>query len=586
MNEKYERAASKSLVWRDLIARLGHDGNHVNTNHDKGPIVFRKHRVEGISGIAGRLVSCSIVSWVLLLGFSLSALILAMLGIIYGVNSILAGLVIAGSLANLWNTIKLRRIVHVLTLSHEYKADRVGKSNLSMSEPIARDRDLSGSKRDQLGGIDPLTGLRNRDQLAQLLQTKLRDTARYGGPIALLVFDVKRLRDVNGYYGYRVGDGVLQQLARRLSAVAQAGSHAFRIGNDNFALILDEADDRDQIERFARLAQLAVSRPLHINGCDISPQISVGIAMAPHHARNFEQLLHSAELALDLAKKSENADVKIFEKDMDAVLRSRRSIERELKRAMSERLLTLHYQPQFDLRSGAVCGVEALMRWPHPTWGMVPPMTFIAVAESTGLIRSMGVWLIRQACQQIVAWRDAGHDLSMAVNISAAQLRQPEMAQIVRDALAATGCEPGRLELEVTESLFVDPSETKMRLCLNRLAEMGVRLAIDDFGTGYSSLSYLKRLPVDKIKIDKSFLIDVGKNSVDEELVRAIIGLAKTLGKDVLAEGVEESAQRQFLVREGCDQAQGFYFAKPMPEQNCTIFLNNRRSLESEPICA
>ncbi|MEO1017357.1 MAG: EAL domain-containing protein [Pseudomonadota bacterium] len=458
--------------------------------------------------------------------------------------------------------------------------------NSVLAEPFGLTNDLSSNATSRSSSVDPLTGLQNRHQLALLLPALLSQLSPAAKSIALLVIDVRRLREINGYHGYRIGDGVLQQIGRRIAAFQQDGSIGFRIGSDHFALVIRDVAFSEYSEDDAQVVQNALARPMHINGCDITPEVNVGVALAPLHARTYEQLLRSAELALDVAKRSESSEPRVFKRDMDAILRSRRSIERELKRAMKERTLELHYQPQFDLRSGTVCGVEALMRWRHPEWGMVPPTTFISVAESSGLIRPMGVWLLHQACRQIVAWRNAGHDLSMAVNISAAQLRQPEMARIVRDALVATNCEPERLELEVTESLFVDPSEITMRLCLNRIAEMGVRLAIDDFGTGYSSLAYLKRLPVGKIKIDKSFLVDIGRNNIDEELVRAIIGLAKTFGKDVLAEGVEQAEQRRFLDREGCDQAQGYYFARPMPANQCTAFLETQKNLAKQALCA
>lgn len=278
-------------------------------------------------------------------------------------------------------------------------------------------------------------------------------------------------------------------------------------------------------------------------------------------------------MAVDDAKRAGGRRCRVFDRGMVAAMQFRNEIERDLAEAIEEGALNLHYQPQLDLAMGRITSVEALMRWTHPTRGVIPPTTFIPIAEASGLIKPMGTWLIHEACRTARRWQDMGLEIGMAINISAAQLRQQDLPEIVTRALVENGLSPDRLELELTESLFVDPSELMMRRSLDRLAEMGIRLAIDDFGTGYSSLAYLKRLPVQKIKIDKSFTQGIGREEVDEALVRVIIHLARTFGKLVLAEGVETEAQHHFLADEGCDAAQGYLFAKPMPLALCTEHL-------------
>jgi EAL domain-containing protein (putative c-di-GMP-specific phosphodiesterase class I) len=249
-------------------------------------------------------------------------------------------------------------------------------------------------------------------------------------------------------------------------------------------------------------------------------------------------------------------------------------LEKELRRAIEQDELVLHYQPQVDLASGGVLAVEALLRWKHPDRGTVAPQTFIPIAEASGLIRPMGAWVLAEACRAARRWHDQGLTIGISVNVSAAQLKHQDLPATVAKALESSGISPATLELELTESMFVDPAQLAMHRAVQAIAAMGVRLAIDDFGTGYSSLGYLKRLPVHKIKIDKSFVRELGSDAGDAAIVRSIIGLAHSFGKHVLAEGVEEASQYRFLLAEGCHQGQGYYFARPMPESACTEFLS------------
>jgi diguanylate cyclase (GGDEF)-like protein len=422
------------------------------------------------------------------------------------------------------------------------------------------DRDLLT----ELGGAAWFKGVAN---------ARLDAARRSGGRIALLLVDLDRFSDINGFHGFRVGDHVLRQVARRLAVPERQGALLARLAGDRFALLRTDLGEEAAATAFAREIVESVARPICADGIELELSASVGVAIYPDHGGALEPMLRCAEMALGEAKRAGGGRGRIFCKRMDASLKARKAMERELRLAIEQGNFQLHYQPQVDLRTGRIGGVEALLRWPHRSQGMIPPVTFIPLAESSGLIRPLGAWVLAEAGRAARRWRDLGLELEVAVNLSAAQLRQQEIVALVGRVLADNQLPPHALELELTESLFVDPSELTLRRALERVAEMGVQLAIDDFGTGYSSLAYLKRLPVSKIKIDKSFLADIGRERADEALVRAIIGLAKTFGKRVLAEGVETEAQRQFLLREGCDAAQGYLFSRPIPEEAMTRML-------------
>ncbi len=422
--------------------------------------------------------------------------------------------------------------------------------------------------------LDPLTDLPGRDALAVSLGRLVEEAAGSGERLALIAFDIDRMKDINGMHGYAVGDQLLRIAARRLEGIARDG--VFRLDGDRFVLVRRGLAGIADAELAAVAALDRIGRPIRLGKTikqEMRPSASVGIALFPDHGRDFEGLMRCAEMAVDDAKRAGGRRCRLFDRGMIVAMQFRKDIERDLADAIEAGELSLNYQPQLDLATGRIVGVEALMRWTHPARGVIPPTTFIPIAEASGLIKPMGTWLVHEACRTVRRWQAMGLDINMAINISAAQLRQQNLPEIVAKALAENGIDAGCLELELTESLFVDPSELMMRRSLDELAEMGVGLAIDDFGTGYSSLAYLKRLPVQKIKIDKSFTQGIGREEVDEALVKVIIHLARTFGKRVLAEGVETEAQHRFLVAEGCDAAQGYLFAKPMPLAVCTRHL-------------
>lgn len=426
---------------------------------------------------------------------------------------------------------------------------------------------------------DPLTDLPGRDGLAALLRRVLAESTDSGEHVALIAFDIDRMKDINGLHGYAMGDQLLRVAARRLEGIAR--DSVFRLDGDRFVVVRRGLAGIAAAELAAVAALDRLARPIRLGKTikqEMTPSASVGIALFPDHGADFEALLRCAEMAVDDAKRAGGRRCRLFDRSMIVAMQFRKDIERDLRDALDAGALGLHYQPQIDLLTGRIVGVEALMRWHHPERGPIPPTSFIPIAEASGLIKPMGTWLVHEACRAARRWLDMGFDIAMAINISAAQLRHQNLTEIVAAALDEHGIGADRLELELTESLFVDPSELMMRRSLDRLAEMGIRLAIDDFGTGYSSLAYLKRLPVQKIKIDKSFTQGIGCEETDEALVKVIIHLARTFGKRVLAEGVETVDQQAFLLREGCDSAQGYLFAKPMPYAACT------RHLESSAI--
>jgi EAL domain-containing protein (putative c-di-GMP-specific phosphodiesterase class I) len=299
-----------------------------------------------------------------------------------------------------------------------------------------------------------------------------------------------------------------------------------------------------------------------LDGQEVHVSAGIGIAVSPGDDEA-DELIRRADLALYRAKREGRGRFHFFEPGMDAEVQARRRLERGLRRAIKRGEFVLHYQPQFDLKTDRVDGVEALVRWRHPQRGLVPPGEFIPAAEASGLVRPLGAWVLAEACRQARAWRDAGLTLVVAVNLSPSELRHGGVLHAIDSALRASGLDPGLLELEITEGLLLEHAEGATDRILHGLAARGVRLSLDDFGTGYSSLAYLRRLPVQRIKIDRSFVRDIGTDPEDEAVVQAIVSLGHTLGKEVVAEGVESEAQLGFLRELGCDAAQGFLLARP-----------------------
>jgi diguanylate cyclase (GGDEF)-like protein/PAS domain S-box-containing protein len=408
---------------------------------------------------------------------------------------------------------------------------------------------------------DALTGLRNRaffrDQLAARIATRGRQTDR----LAVCCLDLDLFKEVNDSFGHPTGDRLLQMVAQRLQGFLTNCDLAARLGGDEFAVILGHAISPSEVgDRMTELVDL-LSRAYTIDGIDISIGASLGIALFPDNGRSAEDLLKNADLALYQAKSEGGRRHHFFQIDMHRKAQDRRALESDLKNALAADQFEVHYQPVVDIAENRVGGFEALLRWRHPSRGMISPVDFIPVAEATGLIVSIGEWALRTACAEAATWRS---DITVAVNLSAIQFRAPGLVNTVIGALAHSGLAPHRLELEITETVLLAETETTLAT-LHKLRDFGVRIVLDDFGTGYSSLSYLRGFPFDKIKIDRSFVKDLAERVDCAAIVTAIAGLAHDLGIATTAEGVETQRQLDFLRKHGCTQAQGFLFSPAVP---------------------
>jgi diguanylate cyclase (GGDEF)-like protein len=446
---------------------------------------------------------------------------------------------------------------------------------MSGEDAAAREIALLGRRLTPAAGVverDVLTGLLTAVGIHDKGQALIRPSLDTSAPLLLLVIDIARLRDVNGLYGFGVGNELLRQFARRLTALSSGDALLARMGGDRFAVLAPIHGGTHGANTRTCAVLDALARPFHLAGCELVVVAHAGVALFPEHATGFDALMRAAELALETSRRT-GTPWCVFDPMLNNAAVARKTMEKELRHALEAGELVLHYQPQVDLAAGKVLAVEALLRWNSPERGLVPPQAFIPIAEASGLIRPIGAWVLGEACRAARRWHEQGLEVGISVNVSAAQLKHQDLPATVAQALEASGLAAQWLELELTESMFVDPTQIAMHRAIQAVAVMNVRLAIDDFGTGYSSLGYLKRLPVDKIKIDKSFVRELGRDDGDAAIVRSIIGLGQSFGKRVLAEGIETAAQFRFLLAEGCHEGQGYHFARPMPEPACTEFL-------------
>lgn len=422
----------------------------------------------------------------------------------------------------------------------------------------------------RLSNYDSLTGLPNRMLLEELLQTALQD----GGPrVAVLYLDVSGLKYINDSHGHAVGDEVLRGFAARLQDVLTEGQVIARVGADEFAVILPGLADGAQAGIIAQRILDTLGQPQLLSVGEVRTGAALGISLYPLDGSTPEILLQNAGLALHDAKSRGAGQMSFYQPAMNAAVAERVALVADLHHALARGQLELHYQPQICLSSGRVVAAEALMRWHHPQRGMVSPAQFIPLAEEHGLIVAMGAWALREACRQCRAWQQAGlPPIVVAVNISALQFRNAELRNTAASALAAAGLEPRWLELEVTESVIMDGAERMLDI-LAELHELGVQLSIDDFGTGYSSLAYLTRFSVNKLKIDQAFVRGALLRERDAAIVGIIVQMAKLMHLRVIAEGVETAEQVAMLRSHGCDEAQGYHYARPMPAADLEHFL-------------
>jgi diguanylate cyclase (GGDEF)-like protein/PAS domain S-box-containing protein len=431
-----------------------------------------------------------------------------------------------------------------------------------------------------LAQYDALTDLPNRSLLADRLAQALSNAARFDRSAALITIDIARFRSINDTFGHLVGDQVLVEVARRLADLVRSGDTVARSGADDFAVILANLEqDKDVIVLAQRILD-RIALPLDIGERRLVISANIGIGLYPKDGEAPEALFKAADIALDRSRQAGSGSFRFFTNEMDADAAMRLRLEADLRLAVEHADLQLHYQPQINLINGRICGYEALLRWQHPELGQVSPARFIPLAEEIGLIDKIGRWVINEACHQNKAWLDAGFPLlPMAVNVSARQFQHSNLVEIVTAALADSGLPGAGLELEITESAFLDDLGKVVRV-LDRIKELGVLLALDDFGTGYSSLSQLSSLPFDKIKIDQSFIRDITSNPVNAAIVNATIAMGRSLNMTVLAEGVENEAQLQFLRNRQCEAMQGWLFSKALPADQLGAMIRTGNTLK------
>ncbi|BEH11049.1 MULTISPECIES: EAL domain-containing protein [Geobacter] len=427
-----------------------------------------------------------------------------------------------------------------------------------------RERKRSEEEIRRLAYFDPLTGLPNRALFQDRVSHALAVARREEGPVALLFLDLDRFKDINDTLGHAMGDLLLTSVADRLKAHVRVSDTLARLGDDEFVVILTGARDERGVSIVAQSLLDLLTPPFDLEGKEVFISTSIGIALFPSDGEDGNVLLSRADMALHAAKEAGRNVYRFYSDDMNRSAQDRRGLEDSLRRALANGEFYLDYQPQIDMHTGGVFGVEALLRWNHPEEGLIPPGRFIPAAEEMGFIRRIGEWVLRAACLQCRAWQESGlPPVRVAVNVSGHQFNQPGFIDMVDRVLEETGLDPTLLELELTESTLLEGARDTIMTLID-LKVRGIHLAIDDFGTGYSSLSYLKHFPIDRLKIDRSFVRDIVSDLDDRAIVEAIIAMAHSLGLRVLAEGVEREEELELLRERGCDEVQGYYFGRPM----------------------
>jgi len=421
---------------------------------------------------------------------------------------------------------------------------------------------------------DVLTKLPNRVLFADRLDHALAHARRSDRAVALLFLDLDRFKLINDTLGHDIGDRSLQVLAERLSLCVRDGDTIARLGGDEFAILLEDIVSADDVAPTARKILEALSHPVVLEDRELFVTTSIGISLFPSDGRDSQALLKHADIAMYRAKEQGRNTYQFYSADMSAKAFERLNLETNLRHALEREEFRLFYQPQVDINSGRVTGVEALLRWQHPDFGLVTPAQFVPLLEDTGLIVPVGEWVLRTACCQAKAWQQAGLELErIAVNLSGRQFTEPGFADLLRRITEDCALQPTRLELEITESVLMKHEHINART-FHTLEELDTRLAIDDFGTGYSSLGYLKRLPVDTLKIDRSFVRDAASDANNAAIIQAIIAMARSLELEVIAEGVETADQRAFLRGQGCSGMQGYLFSRPVEADEIAAMLN------------
>ena len=443
---------------------------------------------------------------------------------------------------------------------------------LGLASRNSRQLALANRRVLELAQTDILTGLPNRAFFLEQLEEADSYERQRSGAFSILMLDLDRFKNVNDSLGHAAGDALLRQVALRLKSALRSTDVLARLGGDEFAIIQAECDDQrtGSIDLAARISRL-IAEPFLLQGHQVEVGTSIGIAMAPEHGSDQEQLLKKADLALYRSKSAGRNCFTLYDEAMSAELEARNTLESDLRDAVARCQFELHYQPFFDVQSGHRRGLEALVRWRHPTRGLIPPDQFIPLAEETGLIVPLGEWVLKRACDDAASWPA---DIKVAVNLSPVQLKQAELFDVIRSALRSSGLPPERLEIELTESVLLERAVENHAL-MERLKSIGISLALDDFGTGYSSLSCLTAFPFDKIKIDKSFIGNLTKGHKSSAIISSIVALARGLGMSVTAEGVETQEQFERLKTLGVNFAQGYLLGRPIPLGHSKVSLNH-----------
>ena len=481
-----------------------------------------------------------------------------------------------GRLATAFN-----KMSHDLGRSRAALVDHVAdlaQANVLLEDGMRRQKE-DGERIQYLAYHDNLTGLPNRAMFGVALSQCLSAGKRYGGRFAAYFVDLDRFKQINDTLGHEAGDLLLTEVASRLRQALGAQDTIARLGGDEFVVLVPELRDDHHAEAVARQIVAAISRPFAVPGQELRVTCSIGISRFPLDGADEQSIMKHADIAMYQAKEAGRNGFAFYSPERNANSFERLALESSLRRALEQEELLLHYQPKKDFSTGETAGMEALLRWQHPDLGMVSPAQFIALAEETGLIVPIGKWVLRTACRQTIAWRDAGlGGLTVSVNLSPRQFADEHLLADTMAILEETGMDPRLLELEITESMIMHDAD-RGRALLKTLKAKGLRIAIDDFGTGYSSLATLKQFPIDTLKIDRSFIRDLATDAEDRGLTEAIIAMAKTLKLHLVAEGVETVDQSDFLRLRGCDELQGFLFSKPVPAAEFENFVRIRRKL-------
>ncbi|WP_434602923.1 EAL domain-containing protein [Pseudomonas sp. Z4-7] len=464
-----------------------------------------------------------------------------------------------------FDTLEIRQMASAMTWKWQLAQDAARK--MRSLERTIEERVQELLKVSHLLQYDVLTELPNSMLLGDRLTQALAQCRRHDRQLAVMFIGLDRFKRINNALGHPVGDEMLKRVARTLATVVRESDSVFRYGSDEFVVILGDVADPQLIKGVAEKLLAAINSPHPIDGHDLTVTASLGISVYPTDGFDAVALIKKAETAMRNVKETGPNDYRFFTEDMNRRARQQQTIESGLRLALQRKEFVLHYQPKLDLTSGAVVGVEALVRWNRPDQGLVYPSDFIPVAEDSGLIVPLSQWVLQEACQQACRWQAEGmRPLYLSVNVSAIDFRQRGFVEGIARTLKETGLDPTQLELEITESVLMQNIDTTVAT-LKAIKQLGVRLAIDDFGTGYSSLSYLQKFPVDVLKIDQSFVGDLSIDSNDAKLVSTIISLGKSLNLHIIAEGVETREQLAFLKAHQCEEAQGYYFSKAVEPQ-------------------